>query len=270
MTLINLDTSNVRQIRIILISVSLVFMAVAAYFVYEQFCYRGNQIRKAQELFGEYRSAKALAILEETKSKIKGKSNKLEFLITYALVKAQRYDKAIEQITNIDYIPTTHHQYFLELVNLLATNNRLDITLALVPKAEKLKLKQNFFISQSRTRSNIDEEMDLLEVGNTYLKTTGEANTKLENHLLKRYLEISNIYMGNHQSGNALKYLLKARELESLDASPYKADVLLNLGLAYKNLRKFSDAWANIKASAGLGNRRAKLIMTNLGKNYVP
>lgn len=262
--------------RLILIAVTFVLLGSAIFFTYQQLTYKSRRISEAEKLFTEFRTAQALETLLDAKNKSNKKEPDLDWLLTYAYINSKRYEEAKKIIAGLEQIPEKYKRKFVSASQTLNNQDRPDLLRELIPKAKKLDLKSDFFLRQSRKRNSIDEELRILEAGHTYLKENKDQKqiqhhlSILENHLLRRYLEIANIYIGNANYKEAVEYLSKATELEVSEDSPYKSELHYNLGLAYKNLKQYSEAWGHIKISAELGNGRAKTMMNGIRRNYVP
>lgn len=273
-------TNNTLIKRILLISVLLAGV-LAVFFFFYWINDSGVQIKKAKKLFAEYKTSKALELLSQTRKKWGKKDIELNFLILYAYAKSKQFDKVDQELDNLAKVPKAYKNEYLELVQVLSIYDQADLIIKLINKSKDLQLDQDFFIKLSQQRNAIDQELKILENGLNYLNsnpaskktkvalTESETSSSIENYLLRRYLEIANIYMGNKQYQQALGYLQKAKALKITQTSPFRDEVSLNLGIAYKYLGDFSQAWDNIYQSAEQGNLRAKTMLRELSGNYV-
>lgn len=254
----------------ILAVILVILVSVLGYFTYNQLNYKNIQINKALKKLEEFRAAKALDILLEAQSKTKNKDNDVNFLVIYVYGKSNQFEIVKEQLESLEEVPKSYEDEFFELIEVLQANDQVDLINSLVHKSKNIAITQDYLINLSKKRNSINEELKILESSVEYLNTREQDTNQIESYLLKRYLEIGNIYQGNRQFQSALNYLLKAKALKVAKNSPYEDELYLNIGLTYKGLEKFHEAWLNIRKSADMGNTRAKDIINRLGSRYVP
>lgn len=239
---------------------------------YLQFTYVSSKINEADKYFSEYRNAKALEILQAAKHKYRNKNDDLDFMLIYAFVNSDRFAEAEKLASELESVPNKYRNRFIKVMEIASYNDRTKIITRLIDKAGRLDLKPGFFIKTSKSRDSIDDELAVLEAGYKYMKarkhsSDGDANLdKLENYLLKRYLEIGNIYLGNQQFKEALEFLKKAKELDVSKNSPLKSELHYSLGIAYRNTGNYNQAVEHISESAQLGSGRAKVVLSDI--NY--
>lgn len=258
-------------------------IVLASCFTYHFFTYKQSQITKAKGYLAEHKVAMALQILNQAKSKIKNKDLNIEMLILYGLVKAKRFKEASAQLKNIDHIPQNYNKQFKEIIDILSINEEPKLIADLISKSYKIKFNEDYFINLSGQRNSLEAEMQILEEGLLYLRDRVErrkarkkkykkdiGTRKLEDYILKRCIENSNVYIGSKDYKQALVYLEKAKKLKVLNHSTLKDDYYFNLAVVHKNLGNITQAWDSMQISAKLGNSRAKSMLKALNENYVP
>ncbi len=252
--------------------IAFVLIAASVAMAYLQFTYVGSKINEADKYFSEYRNAKALEILLSAKRKFHQNNDDLNFMLIYAYVNSDRFTEAEKLASELNSIPKKYKDRFIKVMEIACYNDRTKLITRLIERAGKLDLEPAFFIETSKTRDSIDSELNVLESGYSYMKArkrsaNGDAVlTKLENYLLKRYLEIGNIYLGNYQYKNALEFLEKAKKLGVAENSPLRSELYYSLGMAYKNSGNYNKAIEHISESAELGNGRARVVISDI--NY--
>ncbi len=270
--LISQDLEHQARTRRIMILIAFVLLAASLAMAYLQFTYVSSKINEADKYFSEYRNAKALEVLYAAKQKYRRKNAELDFMLIYAFVNSDRFVEAEKLASDLETIPSKYRKRFIKVMDIACYNDRTKLVTRLIDRAGKLELKPGFFIKTSKTRDDIDSELDVLEAGYKYMKarkhsSDADANlTKLENYLLKRYLEIGNIYLGNQQYKDALEFLKKAKELGVSKNSPLKSELHYSLGVAYRNTGNYNQAVENISESAQLGSGRARVMLSDI--NY--
>jgi tetratricopeptide (TPR) repeat protein len=267
---------NPRNERII-VTLVLIGLLVGAVALYDGLTYKANNIKQAEQLLKEFKIAKAQEILEQTKKRIKKKDAEVDSLMFYSLVKAAKYDDATKFIDKeLESVPQSFGLKFIELIDILNANDRSALILKLIDKSQSLKLDQDFFINASQRRNDVSQEFSILETGLKYLRSSRykknkkEAlpSDKLEDYILRRCIEVSNIFIGSKNNQIALDYLIKAQTLSVLNNASMKDDYYLNLALAYKEKGDTDKAWDNMQMAAKLGNDKAKDMLKKLDKNY--
>lgn len=251
--------------KLILIIIASVFAAVALFFGYQQVNYQDIKLNQAIEDLNKFKTAKALKTLAELQKRSKKKlSQEVQFLSLYAQVKANDYKAAEVELEKLTAIPKKFRQEFETIVQSLTNSEKSDLVLATLKKAKELRLKQEFFITLSEAKNDINNELNVLEYGIAYLNSikavdpkTHIDSTKLEKYLLKRYVEIANIYRGSHKPAEAIKYLTKAQQMNILKGVNFEDEVYLNIAMTFKELRQYSKSWDYFKKAAELGNERA-------------
>lgn len=247
------------------------------FFTYDLLSFKSSNIKEAKKLLQEFKIAKAQNILEKTKLRLRRNDETLDTLLLYSKIKLAKYEEASKFLDeNIKSIPKGFKANFIELVDILSVNDKTDLIVKLISKADKLKLDQDYFISTSQRRSEINQEFKILESGLDYLRQVRSkknknqelASDKLELYILKRSMEAADIFIGSNNYKSALAYLDKAQSLGVVNNSSLKDDFYLSLALTYKNLHNFDKAWENMQLAAKLGNERAKGMIEDLHKKY--
>ncbi len=270
--LITRNLEEQARTRRIMILIAFVLLAASLAMAYLQFTYVSSKINEADKYFSEYRNARALEILQTAKHKYHQKNDDLDFMLIYAFVNSDRFTEAEKLASELGNIPSKYRNRFIKVMEIASYNDKTKIITRMIDRAGKLDLKPGFFIKTSKSRDSIDDELKILEAGYKYMKarkhsSDGDANLdKLENYLLKRYLEIGNIYLGNQQYKDALEFLKKAKELDVSKNSPLKSELHYSLGVAYRNTGNYNQAVENISESAQLGSGRAKVMLSDI--NY--
>jgi tetratricopeptide (TPR) repeat protein len=256
----------------IIVTITLVLVLLASFFIYHTISYRNSQITTAKKLIQQFKIAKALDILNEIKTK--GiKNEEIDSLILYALVKAKKYDDAKIQIQALQAIPKSFSKRALEIISHLSIHNHIELLSAVITRSLALELDENFFIAISQERNSLSTEMQVLEDGLAYIRRSRElkenknreiASLNIERFILERCIDNANVYMGTGDYKSALFYLNKAKNLGVLTTDSLKDDYYYNLALVYKALGNKDEAWENMQISAKLGNERAKDILRTL------
>jgi hypothetical protein len=233
---------------------------------------KSKAIDEVHKLLREYKTAKALLILKSLKGNSQTKDSELDTLIFYTLVKSKNFNPALTVLKQIDYIPKKFSDDFAEIVEILNINNRNELLALLLPKAYKLKLDEEFFIDLASNINSLSPEMQVLESGLSYSRHSNSKadfdKTKLQEYIVKRYLDISEMQLGSNKADNALKTLKRLENLGLIDNSSRKGDYYLTLALVYKALEQHDLAWDNIQLSAKLDNDRAKSMINTLASKY--
>ncbi len=264
------DAERQARTRRIMILVAFALFATSIAMAYLQFTYVGSKINEADKYFSEYRNAKALEILQSAKQKYRRQHDELDFMLIYAYVNSDRYTEAEKLAADLGSIPKKYRERFIKVMETACYHDRTKLITRLIDKASKLELDPAFFIKTSKSRDSIDSELGVLEAGYKYMKSRkhspdNDSNvTKLENYLLKRYLEIGNIYLGNQQYKDALEFLQKANNLSVSKNSPLKSELHYSLGMAYRNTGNYNKSVEHISESAQLGNGRARVMVSDI------
>ena len=271
-----LSSKENRTFLVVAVLVALLFL----FFIFQAVTYRERAFEKARHLLREYKTAKALSLLTKLRNTNTHIDQDLNFMIFYSYIKSMNFSKAADELELIDEVPKEQSFIFGEIVQQLSIANQVALIIDLVKRAHKLGLESQFFIDLSQERDSIQQELELLQAGIAYLTVLDKNQPdshfaaefrKLDNYLVRRYVEIANIYRGSKEYYMALKYLEKAREKVKRDnKSPYKSEIYLNIGLVYKNMKKYSKAWENIKFAEKLGSETARDMINNLHQNYIP
>ncbi len=269
-TLISQDLEHQARTRRIMILVAFALIAASVAMAYLQFTYVSSQINEADKYFSEYRNAKALEILQSAKQKYRHKHDELDFMLIYAFANSDRFAEAEKLAGDLESVPKKYRNRFLKVMEVACYHDRTKLITRLINKANKLDLNPGFFIKTSKTRDSIDSELGVLEAGYSYMKSRkhssdADANVmKLENYLLKRYLEIGNIYLGNQQYKEALEFLQKANALSVSKNTPLKSELNYSLGMAYRHTGNYNKSVEHISESAQLGNGRARVMISDI------
>ena len=234
-------------------------------------------INNATKLLREFKTAEALEILLDAQKSNKGKDERLNFLVIYALTKSNLYDRALEKIDTVKDFPSKNQKEIVNFLKYLSINDQNELLVRSLPKSLKINLSQDFLIDLSRQRKSSLEEINFLEASLAYIKDKQKTvrigkkpgTRKLENYLLDRYMEASKIQRANKNYKQALDYLLRAKNLEILEESQKKDDYYLHLGISYKDLNLNTKAWDSLKYSASLGNSKAQDMIDHLKYRYI-
>lgn len=262
----------------IVVTLVLILLLVGSVAVYDGLTFKANNLKEAEQLLKEFKIARAQEVLEKTKLRIKKKDKEVDSLMFYSLVKAGKYNEADKFIDKeLESVPQSFGLKFVELIDLLNINDRSALIVKLIDKSESLKLDQDFFINASQRRNDVTQEFSILETGLKYLKsskykqknrTKDDVQTdRLEDYILRRCIEVSNIFMNPKSINIALEYLNKAQALKVLGNSQLKDDYYLNLALVYKEMGEMDKAWENMQLAAKLGNDKAKDLLKSLNKD---
>lgn len=252
--------------RPIVISLAIAVTLVIAYFAFDSINYKASRMDKALTLISEFKTAKALELLNKVKNKNKKDDPELDFLIIYAYSKSQQYDLISEKLNELTKLPKQRKKLIMDFINTLSVNEKVDLLIKTIQKAKDLDLDQNLFLNLSKERNSSIQEIQILETG---LKLCKESD-RIESYLLKRYMEVALMNRGNKKPQQAINYLKRAENLASFQTSHYQDDIFLNLGLSYRDLKKYDQAWTYIKRSARLGNTRAQDMLDQAQRNFVP
>ena len=261
----------------IIVTFVLIVLLVGAIALYDGLSFKSSNLKQAEQLLKEFKTAKAQEILEKTKLRIKKKDKDVDSLMFYSLVKAAKYNEADKFIDKeLESVPQSFGLKFIELIDLLNANDRSTLIVKLIDKSQSLKLDQDFFINASQRRNDVTQEFSILETGLKYLRSSKYKKNKketvlsdkLEDYILRRCIEVSNIFIGSKNNQIALDYLIKAQTLSVLNNAAMKDDYYVNLALAYKEKGDMDKAWDNMQLAAKLGNDKAKDMLKKLDKNY--
>lgn len=223
-----------------------------------------NKLNQAKQYLKEYKVSKALELLSKTRSSVDKADKDLDFLIFYSYIKSYEFEKAAKILADIKEIPRGYEKYFFDLIDVLNINDEAEILVNVLEKAHHFKLKQNFFIDYSQARKNLKDELALLEGGLRYLNVVKSPSNDLKDYLLKRYIEISEIFLGKDDGKQALEYLKRADTNGLVKGSAKEDIVYLNKALAYKSIKDYENAWNYLKLSEDLGNEIAKKMLFDM------
>lgn len=262
----------------IIVTLVLILLLAGSVALYDGLTFKANNLKEAEQLLKEFKIAKAQEILEKVKLRIKKKDKEVDSLMFYSLVKAGKYNEAEKFIDKeLESVPQSFGLKFIELIDLLNVNDRSTLIVKLIDKSESLKLNQDFFINASQRRNDVTQEFSILETGLKYLRSLQYkqkqkskeelATDRLEDYILRRCIEVSNIFIGSKNIKIALDYLNKAQVLKVLGNSSLKDDYYLNLALVYKEMGETDKAWDNMQLAAKLGNDKAKDLLKSLNKD---
>jgi tetratricopeptide (TPR) repeat protein len=256
----------------IIVTITLVLVLLASYFIYHTISYRNSQMATAKNLITQFKIAKALDILNEIKTK-GAKNEELDSLILYALIKAKKYEDAKVHIQNLQSIPKSFSKKGLEIISHLSIHDHVELLSSTITRSLALELDENFFINISQERNSLSTEMQILEDGLAYIRRRQELkenknreipSLNIERFILERCIDNANVYMGTGDFKSALFYLNKAKNLGVVTTDSLKDDYYYNLSLVHKALGNKEEAWDNMQISAKLGNERAKDILRTL------
>ena len=262
----------------IIVTLVLILLLAGSVALYDGLTFKANNLKEAEQLLKEFKIEKAQEILEKVKLRIKKKDKEVDSLMFYSLVKAGKYNEAEKFIDKeLESVPQNFGLKFIELIDLLNVNDRSTLIVKLIDKSESLKLNQDFFINASQRRNDVTQEFSILETGLKYLRSLQYkqkqkskeelATDRLEDYILRRCIEVSNIFIGSKNIKIALDYLNKAQVLKVLGNSSLKDDYYLNLALVYKEMGETDKAWDNMQLAAKLGNDKAKDLLKSLNKD---
>jgi|LakMenE18May11ns_1017448.scaffolds.fasta_scaffold9959652_28 tetratricopeptide (TPR) repeat protein len=239
---------------VLLISVFLLYTNT-----YERRC-----LYTAKKLLKAYKTSQATALLENVKLQIKKKNPQLNFLLFYAYVQADKFNKAQNLLHNLDKINLHDMVYFQKIINRLNLHGEDHMIYELLKKAQELNLTEDFFISISVQKKSIVDESSVLELGMKYLKHNETAVKKLKKHLIQRLVEVeAYLEEDNKDFTRTLKYLEKARQLSiQIQDKSFEADIHYRLGIAYKQIKDFEKAKKHLTLSAKLGNKNAEKLLS--------
>lgn len=238
---------------VLLISVFLLYTNT-----YERRC-----LYTAEKLLEAYKTSQATALLENVKLQIKKKNPKVNFLLFYAYVQADKFNKAQNLLHNLDKINLHERVYFQKIINRLNLHGEDHMIYELLEKAQELNLTEDFFINISEHKKSIIDESCIIELGIKYLHHDQIAVNHLKNHLIRRLLEVEAYLEEDDSSARAIKYLEKAKKLAiQIQDESFEADIHYRLGLAYKNARNFDKAKEHLILSAKLGNKNAEKLLS--------
>lgn len=231
--------------------------------------YDARSLNKANRLLREYKTAKALAIIERIKLQQKKKNPEIDFLLFYTYLKSNEFTKAESLLEHLEPFNESQREEFLEMIAKLNFHQENTLMLKMIDQAHALNLSSDYFINISKKKESIVAESLVLEEGLRYHKENPEELIKLNNYSIKRYIEVAQIEHGNKDYHRAIKYLEKARDRSiKQKGSPYESDIYLNLGLIYRDQKKYEQAWQYIELSSKLGNEKAKDLIKHMQNNY--
>ncbi len=274
--LISQDLERQARTRRVMILVAFVLIAASIALAYLQFTYVSSKIHEADKYFSEYRNAKALEILLAAKRKYNHKNDDLDFMLIYAFVHSDRFAEAEKLASQLSAVPARYKDRFIKLVKIACYHERSKLISSLIQRASKLDLDPEFFIETSKTRDSVESELDILESAYNYIHTEQHSSdtdarlTRIENYLLRRYLEIANIHLGKQAYSKAIVLLEKASKLRVAKTSPLKSELHYSLGLAYRHSGNYRKAIEHISESADLGNGRARVMISDINYETAP
>lgn len=255
------------------VTIFLIVLLIGSFVFYDLLTFKSSTIRKATQYLKEYRTAKALEVLEAAQKRSQGKDKDLNVVTLYSLIRSSKFSEAEKFLDkDVEYLPKEFKKNFYELIEILELNERSKLIISLINKAQKLKLEEDFFIDTSKRRETPYEEFQILEAGLNYYQSsknkkkknddeTKASGKKLQDYVLKRCIEVAGNYLGSKNPREALKYLEKADALKLLKNSSRKADYYYTLALAQKNLGSIDKARDYMELAAKLGNKSAKNII---------
>lgn len=256
-------------------AIAILVIIVIGFLVTNSMNTRSKAIDEVQKLLREYKTAKALNILEQLKGSSQAKDKDLDTLIFYTLVKSKNFNAATDTIKRIEYIPKKFSGDFNEIIEILTANNSSDLIALTLPKAFKLDLDENFFIDLANNINSLSAETRILEAGLDYYNKSSKSigkdrfdHKKLKEYIVKRYLDIAEMNIGANKANEALNTLKRLENLGLINNSPQKSDYYLSLAMIYKALNQHDLAWDNVQLSAKLGNDRAKSMINSLDRKY--
>lgn len=275
-------------------------IGLLAGFLYFRFDSR-REIKLAERYIKEYRFAKALDLLNESKKRNKKVNVELQQLLFYAAIKAKNFNTANVIIDDIQSFEVSFKKKFYEIVKVLYKKEQDELLQKLLARSSKIKLEQDYLISLSKKQKNLEKEMQVLLMGRKLFldikedllqkKKIKEAEAikidKLEKYILDRYMNQANLFIAHQNYKSALEQMKKAQELSILEEvisandngqvlarkteveyKKEKADYKYLLGTIYKFLGNKEKAWNLIRESAALDNLQAKDSLEQAKRKY--
>lgn len=225
--------------------------------------YERRCLYTVEKLLEAYETSQAIALLENVKLQIKKKNPQVNFLLFYAYVQADKFNKAQNLLHNLDKISLDEMIYFQKIINKLNLQGEDHMVHELLKKSQELNLSKDFFINISEHKKSIIDESSIIELGIKYLHHDQIAVNHLKNHLIRRLLEVEAYLEADDNSARAIKYLEKAHKLAiQLKDESFEAEIHYRFGLAYKNVKDFDKAKEHLTLSAKLGNKHAKRLLS--------
>ncbi|NQY79249.1 MAG: tetratricopeptide repeat protein [Candidatus Caenarcaniphilales bacterium] len=263
-----IDTNKLKSNLFLLVGI-IVGSLIIAGILYYVATYEERSLHKAKGLLQEYKTAKALEIIERIKLQQKKKNPEIDFLLFYTYLKSNEFAKAESLLEHLEPFQESQREEFLEMIAKLNFHEENKLMIKMLDQAHQLHLSSDYFINVSKKKESIVAESLVLEEGIQYHEEDTEELTKLNNYLIKRYIEVAQIEHGNKDYHRAVKYLEKARERSiKQKGSPYESDIYLNLGLVHRAQKKYEQAWQYIQLSSKLGNEKAKDLIKHMQNNY--
>ncbi|MFM7459070.1 MAG: hypothetical protein ACKO3R_10510 [bacterium] len=225
--------------------------------------YELRSLNTAKKLLRDHKASKATALLENVKLQVKNKNPELNFLLFYAYVEGNKFNKAQNLLHNLDKISLDEMIYFQKIINKLNLQGEDHMVHELLKKSQELNLSKDFFINISEQKKSIIDESSIIELGIKYLHHDQIAVNHLKSHLIRRLLEVEAYLKEDDSSARAIKYLEKAQKLAiQLKDESFEAEIHYRLGLAYKNAKDFDKAKEHLSLSAKLGNKHAEKLLS--------
>ena len=243
----------------------LVGVLIVAGIIYYVSSYESRSLSIAKRYLAEYKTEKALNLIERVKLQSKKVNPELDFLLFYTYIKSSEFTKAETLLKDIEDFNEHEREAILEIVAKLNFHNENKLLLKILEKSHDLHFEPEFFINISKKKDNIVAESLFIESGVEYFVEEPDKAKILNNYLIKRYIEVAQIEQGTKNYFRAVKYLEKAREKAiAQKGSPYQSEIYLNLGMIYRSQKKYEKAWEHIQLSAKLGNEKAKDLIKHL------
>lgn len=242
-----------------------ILLLLATISTYNVFTFKHRQINRACQLMKEYKTAKAIEILDKLKSKYKNKDKDLDSLYFYALIKAKKFDQAERQIKNIDEISERFKDNFVEIIDLLSTYYKTNLMTEFIRKSKNMNFTEDFFIKLSANSRSFEAESKILVQGLSYLRASNKNKAeKLEKYIFDRYIEIAKIAMSHEDFVLATSYMTKLKELKVILNEKDQQDFFLTLGDIYKKSKNPDLARENYQMAAQAGSKKAEKLVNTL------
>jgi hypothetical protein len=185
-----------------------------------------HDVKLAKQYIKEYRFAKALSLLNDSKKK----NTELQQLLFFAAIKAKNFKTADIILEDIKSFDANFKKSFYEIVKVLYKKDEDDLLAKVLARSSNIKLEQNYLISLSKKQKNIDKEMQVLLMGRKLFldikedllakKKMKDAEAvkidKLEKYILERYMNQANLFIAHQDYKSALEQMKKAETLTIL------------------------------------------------------
>jgi hypothetical protein len=249
----------------------IVFATISTYNI---FTFKNKQIKAARQYMREFKTAKAIEILNNLKTKYKDKDRDLDSLYFYALVRAKKFDLAERQLKQIDYVSNNFKDSFIEIIDILNTYYKTNLMTEFIRKCKNMNLSEDFFIKLSKSSHSFDAEMKILIQGLEYLRnySTDKKSPpkKLMEYIFDRYIEMSKILMGRKDFVSATNRMAKLKDLKVMEDDKDKQEFYIVLGEIYEKSKNPQQAKENYELAKAAGSKKAEDLIAALEKKPLP